>query len=153
MSTNPYPNLLHPTQLVIEPHVPSTTLQDSSATEPIQTRAPQQPITIEALVEQRWYGLGEHLWSSKSGAKENEFGYVMVRRRDCQALNYTPRLGDKLISHSGKIVDPNDPDGRPIHAYVHRFVRCGHYPKHGWTLLKLYYGSRKPARTTSDAND
>jgi len=158
---DPYPNLLHPTGLLIAPIARNATLQDDLHREPVQTVAYNDSFPITGQVELRrdpMGGIGS-MKQTAGGFERGEMGYVLLRRRDMEAVIVTyQNVAQYALVTDGDILLPL---GSRIHwisgrsgqdapqkttVYIWRYQQMGHYPQHGWTLVRCYFSDRKPSR-------
>lgn len=140
----PMPNLLHPTRCRVRPIDRAATTQDNSLREPVQLIARRPTLEFEAQVEMRAQGgMGLTARDERKGFSVDESGYLLVRRIDIEALGYDPQIGDEFIETSG-----SGDVSLKIRGYLTKTTPSGHYPEHGYTLVKLFFGARKPARPT-----
>jgi len=118
------------------------TPQDPNAREPIQLIKRDQAVEISAQMEFRESlvdGVAQARFT-KTGLLEDETGYALIRTIDFKALNYEPQLGDNIVKVSIGTLGEKD-----INAYFRRLKPVGHLPEYGSTLLKCFFGDRKPS--------
>ena len=139
----PVPNLIHPTEFRVRPADRAATIADSSLREPVQVIKRKAELIISAQTNMREDGHGQGLMpvNEREGYGVDEAGYLLVRRRDIEAIGYVPVVGDEYTE-----ISMGEGPGITLRAYLTRVVYMGHYPKLGYTLLKLFFKSRKPAR-------
>jgi hypothetical protein len=129
----PYPNLLHPVDVVLERVDEANTVWDTDGSEPVQQMARVDPITLKGQAK---YGASKEAGLEAGGATENERGYVLFRQKDLNTASVTLKINDRItqigaISHD---------------SYITRLEPCGHYPAYGNTLVKAYFADRQPAK-------
>lgn len=134
------PILLHKTLCTIEPIDAATTRYDEEAREEIDNMKRKATITIFAQCEYR-RGLqsrtGADLQSVVTGGTNlEEFGYILVRVRDCEAKGWTPTIGDRVSKMGRRLTD----------VYIFAMQPIGHYAdQNGSSLLRCYVQDRAPS--------
>jgi hypothetical protein len=131
----PLPNLIHPLTITIQKSDKASSTFDEDAREPIRSVA-RTAVTINAQVSMR----GTSQEPDFGGLiEENVGGYLLFRVVDLTAKSYTPSIGDKItaIGH------------RTVELYILQSEDLAHYPgQSGATLVKAYFGDRRPAAST-----
>lgn len=137
------PLLLHKTKCLIEPVDLEATSYDEDAREEIDNMARKPTITIPAQCEYR-RGLQSRTGSDlqtvvAGGTNLEEFGYILVRVRDCEKRGWTPAAGDRVAKMGRRLTD----------CYIIAIQPIGHYAdQDGATLLRCYVQDRTPASVT-----
>lgn len=134
------PNLRHPIPVTIKIRRQDLTVMDEDAGEPVGRAVRDSNVTLD----------GQISWKSdvtdiEIGGKIYKVdGYVLFRIVDLAAESITPTQ----IGEGTKIVRMGTGTGQHDDAfYVYRTDRRGHYPDQGGaTLLKVWYGRRRPVR-------
>jgi hypothetical protein len=137
------PHLLHKTKCVIEPVDLEGTSYDEDAREEIDNMARKPTITISAQCEYR-RGMQSRTGSDlqavvAGGTNLEEFGYILVRVRDCASKGWTPAVGDRVAKMGRRLTD----------CYIMAIQPIAHYAdQDGATLLRCYVQDRTPASVT-----
>lgn len=131
----PVPNLVHPLQVVISRKDAGATIFDADAREPIHEVARQADLTIPAQVSYNPTRTPEY---QRIGANEKITGYLLFRRVDLTAKGYDPKRGDKIVSLQGVAAD----------LWITQTFPAGHYPGLGATLVRAFFGDRRPSANT-----
>jgi hypothetical protein len=139
----PLPRLLHPVRTHIEPINKAQTTYDSDAREPIQNVTREARIVIPAQIEYRKNPNGtpgmEMPSMTPGGAFLMQVNYLLIRRKDADALGYSPAVSDRIAKIGHMDVD----------LYVKWMQPIAHYPdQNGWSLLRLYCQDREPGSLT-----
>lgn len=129
----PYPNLLHPVDVVLEQADLSNTVMDVDGMEPVQQVSRVDPITLKGQVK---YGVSKETGLEAGGATENERGYVLFRQKDLNEAFVVLQINDRITQIGVVLHD----------SYITRLEPCGHYPAYGNTLVKAYFADRQPAK-------
>lgn len=137
------PHLLHKTKCVIEPVDLEGTSYDEEAREEIDNMARKPTITISAQCEYR-RGMQSRTGSDlqvvvAGGTNLEEFGYILVRVRDCTSKGWTPTVGDRVAKMGRRLTD----------CYIMAIQPIAHYAdQDGASLLRCYVQDRTPASVT-----
>lgn len=129
----PYPNLIHPVDVILEQVDAGSTVWDVDGSEPVQQMSRVSPITLKGQAK---YGASKEAGNEAGGPTEEERGYVLFRQKDLNAVSVVLKINDR-ITQIGTVTHD---------SYITRLEPCGHYPAHGNTLVKAYFADRQPAK-------
>lgn len=138
----PQPRLLHPVAVTIEPLSNDGQLEDENLREEIQIVGRSEQIVISAQMEYRDkddYASAREMFDAR-GLVIQVSGYFLVRTLDAQLQSWTPQIGDRLVETGTGSSFPQQLD-----CVVTKIEPRAHYPGLGATLLKCFFGDRKPS--------
>lgn len=140
----PYPKLLHPLNIEIQPLDVGNTIYDQVAREEIQIVGRQNSIIIPAQMEFR-DSANDAIGDSKytpAGLTPTEKGYALIltRTRSIIAPTWEPRIGDRIAR-----LGVGSETEISLNVYVSRTKQSMHYPRYGYCGLKLFFSDRKPS--------
>lgn len=129
----PYPNLLHPVDVIFKLRRSDQTLMNTFQ-EPVGKVTRDEEQTIKGQV----YWQDQVYEAANVGISERTIGYILLRTKDVQATfgTITLKVGDQIV----KIGNLD------VNYYIYRFEYRGHYPKYGATLIKAWFGSKTPVK-------
>lgn len=128
----PVPNLVHPVDVVIARKDASATIFDPDAREPVREVARLADLTIKAQVSYSPTRAPEY---ERIGPNEKVTGYLLFRKTDLTSKGYTPKRGDRIATIQGA----------PADLWLVQTFPAGHYPGLGPTLLRAFFGDRRPS--------
>jgi hypothetical protein len=128
----PIPNLHHAVMVTIQAVNKASTAFDRDTREPLRTVA-RTAVRLPAMNRVRALQEPQYI---PVGLDEDVEGWLVVRLLDCNARDYTPKIGDRItaIGH------------RAVEFYVRMIQDEGHHTDTGGaTIMRLYYEDRRPS--------
>lgn len=136
------PNLIHKVRITVEPLNHAATTFDPEMREEIGGMSFGPAFTIFAQPEYRkamQARTGADIQTvSPGGTNLEEYGYMVIRKRDADKRGWTPQPGDRIAKMGHRNVD----------LYIIAFQPMGHYAdQNGASLYKVYLQDKTPGST------
>jgi len=135
MSHHHTPNLIEPSPVLLERLNKASTVYDTNAKQPLRQTRRLAAVTLSAQISSTRDHRTAYKFTAQGGAQAEAEGYLVLRRKDLEALSVSFQRGDKITSMAGNAVE----------YYVVGLQRAGHH--HGQHQLEFwFYSDRRPAK-------